>query len=323
MPGQPWGIRSIPEIDSRYPLWDQPNFMRDIDEGRFFLPDAEEGRRETIITSVIDAEPQQCQRLPSSSFITMWAALTTGGFFIFGTFHWWWPALASLVIALAVIIYWLWTGTALIPEKEAKYVGLGLTLPLYVSGPQSVGWWAMFITMLAILAAFVSLIFGYFFFWTVRADFPPKPFPGPGLFWPLVGAALILSRVGADLARAPMESFRQLFPVLLWIVNRCRGGVSRCGGADRGAVVKRSGSEKPRLSGDRVADRALDRGSDWGRSDHAALLRGSQMGRSHDGALRYRHSQRGALLALHRVHSSDRSGGDRRFSIGGVAKQFS
>ena len=33
MPGKPWGIRSIPEIDSRYPLWDQPNFVRDIDRG--------------------------------------------------------------------------------------------------------------------------------------------------------------------------------------------------------------------------------------------------------------------------------------------------
>lgn len=38
MPGKPWGIRSIPEIDSRYPLWDQPNFMRDVDEGRFTCP---------------------------------------------------------------------------------------------------------------------------------------------------------------------------------------------------------------------------------------------------------------------------------------------
>ena len=66
MPGKPWGIRSIPEIDSRYPLWDQPNFVRDIDQGRFYLPDAEEGRRETIITSVIDAQPQQCARLPGS-----------------------------------------------------------------------------------------------------------------------------------------------------------------------------------------------------------------------------------------------------------------
>ncbi|HEX6985978.1 MAG TPA: cytochrome c oxidase subunit I, partial [Planctomycetaceae bacterium] len=33
IPGKPWGVRSIPEIDSRYPLWEQPNFMRDVDEG--------------------------------------------------------------------------------------------------------------------------------------------------------------------------------------------------------------------------------------------------------------------------------------------------
>jgi cytochrome c oxidase subunit I+III len=150
-------------------------------------------RRETLITSVIDAEPQQCQRLPGSSFITLLAALTTGGFFIFGTYHWWWPALLSLLLALGVIIYWLWTGTALIPEKEKKYVGLGLELPLYISGAESVGWWAVFITMLAMFSAFTSLVFGYFFFWTVRNDFPPNPAPGPGVFWPLVAAALLLA----------------------------------------------------------------------------------------------------------------------------------
>jgi len=192
MPGQPWGIRSIPEIDSRYPLWDQPNFTRDVDEGRFYLPDAEELRRETIITSVIDAQPRQCARLPGPTFITLWAALTTGGFFIFGTYHWWTLALVSLLVALGVIIYWVWTGTALIPEKEEKDVGLGLTLPLYVSGPQSVGWWAVFITMMAMMSAFMSLIFGYFFFWTVRNDFPPDPASGPGIFWPSLAAVLLL-----------------------------------------------------------------------------------------------------------------------------------
>jgi cytochrome c oxidase subunit I+III len=86
----------------------------------------------------------------------------------------------------------LWTGTALIPEKESKDVGLGLTLPLYISGSQSVGWWAMCITMLALLTAFMSLIFGYFFFWTVRTDFPPKPALGPGVFWPVLAAVLLL-----------------------------------------------------------------------------------------------------------------------------------
>jgi cytochrome c oxidase subunit I+III len=86
----------------------------------------------------------------------------------------------------------VWTGTAFIPEKDAKDVGLGLTLPLYASGPASVGWWAMFITMLGDLTAFVSLVFGYFFFWTAREDFPPSPSPGPGAFWPVVAGALLL-----------------------------------------------------------------------------------------------------------------------------------
>jgi cytochrome c oxidase subunit I+III len=199
MPGKPWGIRSIPEIDSRYPLWDQPNFQRDVDEGSFYLPDAEEGKRETIVTSVIDARPEQLLRLPGPTWITIWAALTLGGFFILGTFHWWLPALASLALSTGVIIYWLWTGTSIIPEKEEKYVGLGLTLPIYRSGPESVGWWAVFITMLAVFTAFISLVFGYFFYWTVRPDFLARSAQGPGVFWPGVAAALLLGAWGFTL----------------------------------------------------------------------------------------------------------------------------
>jgi cytochrome c oxidase subunit I+III len=192
MPGQPWGVRSIPEIDHRYPLWDQPNFLRDVDQGRFYLPDAEEGRRETLVTSPVDARPVQCLRLPGNTFLTFWAAMSTGGIFIFATFHLWWLAAASGALALGTVLAWAWTGTAFIPEKETKDVGLGLTLPLYASGPASVGWWAMFITMLGDVTAFVSLVFGYFFFWTAREDFPPRSSPGPSEPWLLLAAALLL-----------------------------------------------------------------------------------------------------------------------------------
>lgn len=191
MPSASWGTRSIPEIDSRYPLWEQPNFMRDVDEGRFYLPDAEEGRRETLITTPIDAKPIQCLRVPGPSFVPFWAAMFTGGFFILSTFKWWAPAIASGVLGFAFILVWLWTGTAVIPEKAKKNVGLGVTLPLYASGVKSVGWWAMFITMLGDTTAFLSLVFGYFFFWTIHDDFPPAPSPGPGVFWPVTGAVLL------------------------------------------------------------------------------------------------------------------------------------
>jgi len=192
MPGEPWGMRTIPEIDSRYPLWDQPNLVRDYDEGRFFLPDAEEGRREMLITTTVDAAPVQCLRIPGPTFITHIAAVAVGGMFIFATYKLYWLAGISTALSIAVIWYWLWTGTAEIPEKATKDIGMGVTVPLYVSGPHSVGWWAMFITMLAVFAAFMSLVFGYFFYWSLRSDFPPGGNTGPGVFWPVLGAALLL-----------------------------------------------------------------------------------------------------------------------------------
>ncbi len=213
MPDKPWGIRSIPRISSRYPLWFQPNLMRDVDEGRCYLPDAEETLRETLVTSPIDARPIQCLRVPGPTFKTFFAALFTGGVFIFSTFHWWWPALISGVLALGTILNWLWTGTAVVPEKPSKSVGLGLTLPLYASGSQSVGWWAMLITMIGDMAAFISLIFGYFFYWTIHDDFPPDPSQGPDLAdWGPAALLLTGAWVLTVLARAAnRRGWRWLF----------------------------------------------------------------------------------------------------------------
>jgi cytochrome c oxidase subunit I+III len=188
-----WGIRSIPLIETRYPIWDQPDFVKKVDEGRFFLPDAEEGRRETIVTSVLDAKPVAVIRLGTPSWLPMAAAVTVGGVFILTTYHFYWAALTSGVLALGVILRWMWT-TAEIPEKPSKPIGHGMELPLYISGPQAPGWWAMFITMLADATAFSGLVFGYYFFWTVHADFPPEGLAGPGVTWPMV--ALLLTAVG-------------------------------------------------------------------------------------------------------------------------------
>ena len=194
--GENWGIRSIPLIESRYPIWDQPNFLKNIDEGRYFLPDAEEGRRESIITTVLDARPLQVIRLGGPSWKPMLAAVTLGGVFILTTYHLYWSALVSGIAALAAILWWLWTGTGEIPEKPEKAIGHGITVPLYASGPTAPGWWAMFITMTGDATAFASLIFGYFFFWTVHADFPPAATPGlagPGVLWPMTALALCLA----------------------------------------------------------------------------------------------------------------------------------
>lgn len=128
VPDKPWGIRSIPIISTRYPLWEQENLLEDIDNGNFYLADAEEGLRETMVTSTVDAEPMQVLRVPGPTFLTFYAALFTGGVFIFSTYHWWLAASLSGVAAFISSVFWLWTGTAIIPEKPTKDVGLGLTL---------------------------------------------------------------------------------------------------------------------------------------------------------------------------------------------------
>jgi cytochrome c oxidase subunit I+III len=170
--------------------------MEDVDAGRYYLPDAEEGRRETLITSPVDAAPEQCLRVPGPTFVTLWAAAFTGGAFIFPVFHHYVAAGISGLLATATILAWLWTGTAEIPEKPAKAVGLDTTLPLYASGAKSVGWWAMFITMIGDMAAFASLVFGYFYFWTIHRDFPPAGAAIDGPAWLLA----LLAGLGAWLA---------------------------------------------------------------------------------------------------------------------------
>lgn len=228
VPDKPWGVRSIPQVESRYPLWDQPNFMEDVDRGHFYLGDAPEGMRETMVTSVIDAEPMQCLRVPGPTFLTLVAAIFTGGVFILSTYHWYVAAGISGLLALATILVWLWTGTALPPEKDQKDVGRGLVLPVYASGYGAVGWWAMFITMLGDITAFVSLVFGYFFYWTIHPRFPPSGHTGPGWGWPLLALLAIAVAWGATLAARRWN--RRSSPVLFYGAVTCAAVTGLCSG---------------------------------------------------------------------------------------------
>jgi cytochrome c oxidase subunit I+III len=191
-PSDAWGIRSVPRISSRYPLWEEAEIVAEADAGAWYLPDAEEGRRETIVTSVLDADPEQVLRVAGPSWLPMLAAFTLGGVFIALTFHWWLVTAACAVAFLVPLVAWLWTGTAEIPEKPEKDVGRGLALPLYVSGQRAVGWWGMFITMTGDMTAFASLVFGYFFYWTIHPDLAAGH-DGPGPLWAAVAAALVLA----------------------------------------------------------------------------------------------------------------------------------
>jgi len=200
LPAPGYGLRAIPEVGSRYPLWDDETLSARIDRGEGLLADAEEGRRETLVTTVLDAKPLQVLRVGGPTWMPALAAAGLGGVFIFATWKLWLLVLVSGAFFLVVLLRWLWTGTAEIPEKETKDIGDGRRLPLHSAGPYSTGWWAMFITLTGDLTAFLSLVFGYFFFWTVHEDFPPSGIDGPGWQWPLASGLLVLGGWAATLA---------------------------------------------------------------------------------------------------------------------------
>jgi cytochrome c oxidase subunit 1/cytochrome c oxidase subunit I+III len=174
VPAEKWGARAVPYITSRYPLWEQEGIVERMDKGHFYLHDAPDHKRETLVTTVLDARPIQCLRVSGPTWITILAAGFTGGAFIFPTFHWYPAAIFCGGAAIACVIYWLWTATSQIPDKENRDVGLSLELPLYAAGPASVGWWGVWITMLGDATAFASLVFGFVFYWTAQPDFPPS-----------------------------------------------------------------------------------------------------------------------------------------------------
>lgn len=268
VPEEAWGVRSVPYVTSRYPLWDQPKLVERMDAGRYYLADAPDHQRETIVTSVIDAKPIYVQRVTGPAWITFWAAIFTGGAFIFPTFHIYKPAIVCGAFAIVCVLYWLWTSTARPPKEEMREAGLGLRLPTYMSGPDSVGWWGMWITMLGDATAFASIVFGFFFYWTARPDFPPADADHAIGVWVAAAAllgvlawaatmlarevnrrgnvklarlALVLAALSAAaaagaawLAVRDLDPVSHVYPAILWalmvwlVVHLCAGIIMQC-----------------------------------------------------------------------------------------------
>ena len=117
---------------SREPLWQQPGLREDVEAGRYYLPGAPTGRRETIVTSPIEAAPQYLARLPGPGWTPVLAAVFTAAFFLLLTVKLSTLALLCGVLAVAMMLVWMWSSDpAPVPPVD---IGGGVQLPTYASG---------------------------------------------------------------------------------------------------------------------------------------------------------------------------------------------
>jgi cytochrome c oxidase subunit I+III len=189
-----YSTRSIPIVTSLYPLWDQPQLARDVETGRYFLPGAPTGDRETLLTSPLNAEPQQLLPMPRPSGWHVWAAVFTAGFFLLLTVQAYAPSVVSGVLAVFCVLRWCWFLDHPARSKSVD-VGAGIRLPTYMTGPASHGWWAMVITLVVAGMVLTMALFSYVFLWS-RA---PRAWVAPP-DWIWLAAIVGLNLLGAAFA---------------------------------------------------------------------------------------------------------------------------
>jgi cytochrome c oxidase subunit I+III len=193
LPNDSYGSRSIPSVNSLEPLWDDPKLCDDVKAGRYYLPGSATGRRETIITSPVDAVAQYVVQVSGPSWRSFFAAVFTAAFFMLLTIKFVWLAMIFGVLATAMVIAWMWQTDPGMNHAPVN-IGGGVTLPVYMTGPSSHSWWAMVILLLVAASLFVSLIFSYLYLWTVAPEIWPQGFrkSRPDLFWPSASAAFFI-----------------------------------------------------------------------------------------------------------------------------------
>lgn len=203
LPNHAFGLRSIPRIESREPLWEQRGLADEVEAGAYYLPRSATGARETIVTSPIEAEPQYVMRLTGPGYAHFAAAVFTAGFFLLLTVKA--VGLAGLcgVGAIASIMVWMWECDQG-PAGEID-IGGGIRLPSYASGPVSHSWWAMVVLTLVAAALYLSYLFGYLYLWTVASQFWPKSADLPALSVVTPAALLLASGALLEAARRLLD----------------------------------------------------------------------------------------------------------------------
>ena len=192
LPQGDYGVRSIPQISTREPGWEQPGLAQQVEAGRHWLPGTHSGRRETLVTHWRTALPQHLLVLPGDSWWPFVAALGTAGFFLLLTVSQLVLAFGCGVVAIIAIMVWLWQ-TDQVPHAETAEVADGVFLPVGARGARSHSWWAMMILLCVDATVFAALVFAHVHVAMAAEVCPPAGASLPGGWWPVLPAALLLA----------------------------------------------------------------------------------------------------------------------------------
>lgn len=186
-----YAARSIPDVKSREPLWDQPNLSAEVAAGQHWLPGTATGGRETMVTSPVSATPRYMLMLPGDSWLPLLAAAGTAGFFLLLTMGLTIIAWTCGIIAIASVIWWLWQVDQPSPAPTVQ-VADHVWLPVGATGAASHSWWGTIIMLVVDMTIFASFLFAYIHISMMSPiSCPPPNAALPAPMWPLLSCALM------------------------------------------------------------------------------------------------------------------------------------
>lgn len=188
-PIPPYNFRSIPKIESAYPLWDQDDLFARINAGRFILGDASHGLRVTAGSTPTHGELDQIIVLPKPTWLPLLSALCLAIFFVGLLLKNHGLAGVGLALAIACFLRWAWLDPvreqqAPVAEARQENVRLGS------EGPRSSGWWGLIFTLIVDALLYIALAFGFVLLWSRASQWPPGNFPPPN--WSAASLSLVL-----------------------------------------------------------------------------------------------------------------------------------
>lgn len=206
IPPDSYNFATLPAVDGRHPMWERPDLPYELAHGKHGLPEIGHGRRETWGIDPLSGRIREVVHLPGNTWLPLVVAGLLAGVCVSLLAKAYPLAVAFAAASAVAVLRWSWENGAH-PRAAPENLPVHESYPLHSRTFDGPGLWGMHFTLLADGALYASLLFSWFYLWTVAPTWQAPVAPGPDgmmLFASaalLTVAALVLSRFVARLRR--------------------------------------------------------------------------------------------------------------------------
>lgn len=191
LPPANYNFLSLPEVRNQYPLWENPDLLDRVPEEDHNLARTTRGLRELYCTHPISGKLQSVVHLPGNSWWPLWSAIALTGLCLSLLTKMYPLAVLSCVATVILLLRWSWENGGH-PKAAPLQQGEQAQPPWHSRTCDGPGLWGMAVTLLANGSLYLSLIFGWFYLWTVAPEWS-VPQHSPLQFTPLLISGALLS----------------------------------------------------------------------------------------------------------------------------------